>query len=117
LKRILLVDDDLAVLGMLSRALTSYDVMTAHDGTEALAKVADKPIDLLITDYFMPEMTGEELVMRLRAEQPNLKAIMISGHGDLLDRDVPEWWQQLPHLAKPFRLQVLRETVETVLRD
>jgi CheY-like chemotaxis protein len=115
-KKILLVDDDLSVLSMLSRALTSsYDVTTAHDGREALAVAVGKPLDLLITDYLMPEMTGDELIARLRVERPHLKALVITGHGDLLDREAPEWWHEIPHLAKPFRLNALRETIDGIL--
>ena len=59
-KRILLVDDDISVLQLLARALTSYDLTVAHDGQEALAVASGRPLDLLITDYLMPEMTGDD---------------------------------------------------------
>jgi CheY-like chemotaxis protein len=114
-KRILLVDDDVSVLSMLTRALTSYDLTVAHDGPEALAVANGRPVDLLITDYLMPAMTGDELIARLREQRPGLKCLVITGHGDLLDRESPDWWREVAHLAKPFRLQALREAVETIL--
>ncbi len=115
-KRILIVDDDRSVLEVLSRALsTAYDVAAARDGTEALAMVAGRPIDLLITDYLMPSMTGDELIVRLRDLCPGTKALMITGHGDLLDREAPDWWKNVDHLAKPFRIRALRETVASLL--
>ncbi len=114
-KRILLVDDDTSVLQMLARALTSYELTMAHDGQEALAVANGRPLDLLITDYLMPQMTGDELIARMREQRPDLKALVITGHGDVLDRDSPDWWRGVAHLAKPFRIQALRDAVETLL--
>jgi len=112
MKRILIVDDDAAVLEVLTRALSSlYDVSAAHDGPEALNLAGQQPVDLVITDYLMPIMTGDELIVRFREVQPEAKVLMITGHGDLLDREGPEWWREVRHLGKPFRIQVLRETV------
>lgn len=114
-KRILIVDDDTSVLQMLTRALTSYDLTVARDGQEALAVAHGRPLDLLITDYLMPEMTGDELIARMRAQRPDLKALVITGHGDVLDRESPDWWREVAHLAKPFRIQALRDAVENLL--
>jgi DNA-binding NtrC family response regulator len=116
-KRILLVDDDVSVLSMLTRALTSYDLTVAHDGAEALAVANGRPVDLLITDYLMPEMTGDELIARMREQRPGLKCLVITGHGDLLERESPDWWRDVAHLGKPFRIQALREAVEAILSD
>jgi CheY-like chemotaxis protein len=114
-KHILLVDDDHAIVQLLTRALKAYDVSVAHDGIEALALASDRQPDLLITDYSMPEMTGDELITRLREQQPSLKALIITGHGETLDRTSPDWWRRERHLAKPFRIEALREAVTTLL--
>ena len=116
MKTILIVDDDSSVLQMLARALDAYDLGVARDGYEALALAERHPaLDLLITDYLMPEMTGDELIARLRELRPNLKTLIITGHGDVLDREAPEWWRAEPHLAKPFRIQALRDAVAALL--
>ena len=115
-KRILVVDDDSSVLQMLTRALDAYELTLARDGMEALALAKMQPtLDLLITDYLMPEMTGDELIARIREQRPQLKALVITGHGDLLDRESPDWWRAEPHLSKPFRIQALRDAVETLI--
>ena len=115
-KRILVVDDDSSVLQMLTRALDSYELMVARDGVEALAlSKVHSTLDLLITDYLMPEMTGDELIARLREQRPHLKALVITGHGDLLDREAPDWWRVEPHLNKPFRVQALRDAVARLI--
>ena len=115
-KRILLVDDDSSVLHMLTRALGAYELALARDGVEALAVARQHPtIDLVITDYLMPEMTGDELIARIREHLPHMKALLITGHGDLLDRESPEWWTSEAHLSKPFRIKALRDAVETLI--
>ena len=117
-KKILVVDDDSSVLQMLTRALTSYDLTVARDGSEALLLAGRQVnLDLLITDYLMPKMTGDELIARMREQRPHLKALVITGHSDLLDRESPEWWKAEAHLAKPFRIQALRDKVELILNS
>lgn len=101
---------------MLTRALNTYDLAVARDGHEALAVAERQPtLDLVITDYLMPEMTGEELIARIREQRPNLKALVITGHGDVLDREAPAWWKSEPHLSKPFRIQALRDAVAALI--
>ena len=116
MKRILVVDDDSSVLKLVTLALSSYDLTIARDGHEALA-LADRQLgfDLLITDYLMPEMTGDELIARIREHRPHLKVLVITGHGDVLDREAPDWWKSQPHLDKPFRIQALLDAVEALL--
>ena len=115
MKHILVVDDDRSVLNMLTRALSAYDLTVARCGSEALLLAHQCEPDLLITDYLMPEMTGDELIARMRVLRPGLKALVITGHGDVLDRELPNWWQSEAHLAKPFRIQTLREIVTTLI--
>lgn len=68
--RILIVDDHPSTAATLARALSqlgsSVEVVSATNGKEALEKVKDKGVDILITDMIMPEMTGLELIEKLR---------------------------------------------------
>jgi CheY-like chemotaxis protein len=68
-QRILVVDDEAAIMDTLSYALTieGYDVVTAGNGPAALAAMHGKKPDLVICDYMMPEMTGAQLAMEMRA--------------------------------------------------
>ena len=68
MKHILVVDDDALMSALVQRALPDCHVTIAPDGETALAFVTPgQPLDLVITDYLMPSMTGAELVARLRA--------------------------------------------------
>src|SRR5215831_12262959 len=83
---ILAVDDDRAVLGFLDSTLTAagYEVLLADGGWNALQvyENAGSPIHLLLTDVIMPDLTGPVLAERLRALQPDLPVLFISGFHD-----------------------------------
>jgi two-component system response regulator (stage 0 sporulation protein F) len=114
-RRILLVDDDASVLAIAARTLNGYDVSIAHSGTEALAAARSGPFDLVITDYMMPVMTGDELLGRLRERQPDLKALILTGHAEILSCENPGWWKAEPHLGKPFTTDALRRAVAAIV--
>jgi CheY-like chemotaxis protein len=115
-KTILVVDDDRAVLDVIGRALDGYRVWLARDSDEGMHLASNLPtIDLLITDFMMPSMTGDELIGWLRAERPSLKALILTGHSDLLDQENPQWWAKEAHLPKPVELARLRAVVEELI--
>ncbi|HEX8385439.1 MAG TPA: response regulator transcription factor [Rubricoccaceae bacterium] len=55
---------------------------TAGSAEEVLGKLGDLDCDIVVTDYRLPGLSGAELVRRLRAERPDLPAVVISGHED-----------------------------------
>ena len=115
MKRILVVDDDSSILQLLRRALVDYDVTVARDGFEALAAAQQMgSVDLLITDYLMPSMIGDELIARVRKHQPHLQVLVVTGHHDILEREAAEWWKASAHLPKPFLPKTLREQVDVL---
>ena len=63
----------------------------------------------------MPGMTGDELIGRLRAQQPTLKALVITGHGDILEREHHDWWTTERHLSKPFHIAELTSAVNELI--
>jgi CheY-like chemotaxis protein len=116
LKRILVVDDDALTLQVIARALEGYEVTVARDGDEALRLAAPgSRIDLLITDYLMPTMMGDELLGLIRERRPSLKTLVITGHSEILERELQEWWAGQPHLTKPFTIAALRDTVTRLI--
>ena len=115
-KHILLVDDDGLMLSLIARALSDYHVTIARDGDEALHMAGPgTPIDLLITDYLMQTMTGDELLGRIREKRPTLKALIITGHSEILEHELPDWWKAEAHLAKPFSIVDLRNAVQRLI--
>jgi CheY-like chemotaxis protein len=113
---VLVVDDDSAIRLLLQEVLSraGYTVQVAADGKEALEAVKRRPVDLVITDLFMPEREGLETIRELVAGCPNLPVIAISGEGrDLLS--VAKLLGARAAVAKPFRGEELLRTVKEVL--
>jgi two-component system, NtrC family, response regulator AtoC len=85
-KTILFVDDETEARKIFSEVLSDmgYDVIIEPDGLSALTVIRQgAPIDLVITDYRMPDMDGLDLVTTLRKVQPSLPIIMMTAHGDI----------------------------------
>lgn len=79
---ILVVDDEEEIRTMLSRHLRyqGFEVTLAENGVEALKRLAEKKTDIVISDILMPEMTGVELLKKIRLDFPMTRSIMITGH-------------------------------------
>jgi PAS domain S-box-containing protein len=116
---ILLVEDEPAVREVAQEVLKrrGYTVLSASDATEALRIARDNAgrIDLVLTDVVMPGMTGPQLVERLRAEQPNLPALFMSGYtsDSVLRNEVATG--DASFLQKPFSTGVLAAKLRQVL--
>jgi DNA-binding NtrC family response regulator len=94
MSRILIVDDELAILHALQRLLRAVPCTYANmvfplqveiftSPKDALHRVAQTPFDLVLTDYRMPEMDGVALLTQVRAIQPDTARLILSGYADL----------------------------------
>jgi signal transduction histidine kinase len=80
---ILLVDDDSPNLDVLAAILSPpFKVHTAESGMAALGIVAEQPLDVIITDQRMPEMTGVELLEKVRATRPDIAGLVLTAYSD-----------------------------------
>jgi CheY-like chemotaxis protein len=111
---ILMIDDEDLLLTMGDMVLSSfgYKVLTANSGAKALEIFAAKSneIDLVITDLVMPQMSGRELIERLRRHSPQVKVICASGFVR-----PPSTEEEENYLQKPFASQDLLRKVKHVL--
>jgi len=82
---VLLVDDEIEFLAAMARTLDrrGIDVYTASCGEEALGRLRQQPVDVLVLDVRMPGLDGEALYDLVRREQPGLPVIMLTAHGTL----------------------------------
>lgn len=83
--RIVVVDDDQLVTSSLSGFFAlelEVDPLVFNRATEAAAYLARNDVDLIITDFLMPEMNGIELLARARESQPHVPRILLTGYAD-----------------------------------
>jgi len=118
--RVLIIEDDVQVADMLSRALepVGYDVKTALDGAEGLKFNRQNPADLIITDILLPGTGGIETIAELRRDYPEVKIIAISGGGRVSAEEHLKVASQMGAnltLAKPFTYTDLMNAVRTLL--
>ena len=115
--RILLVEDDSAVRQASAMFLVraGYQVNAVEGSQAAWEALQSLSYDLLITDNQMPEMSGLELVRKLRSAQLALPVIMASGGIDERDLTQNQWLQPAKVLPKPFTSAALLETVAEAL--
>ncbi len=97
---VLAVDDDGLVLTNTAAMLEDlgHQVLVATSGAEALALLAEHAVDLVITDYAMPQMTGLQLAREIEVRRPGLGVVLATGYAELPPGD----GEDIPRLAKPY---------------
>lgn len=120
MKRVLIVDDEAQMRGLLEDLLEDdYEVTTASNGAEAMQRLQEGGTELVITDLVMPTMNGIDLVMAVRKQYPALKIIAISGGGGISGRfdylPVANLVGAARVIRKPFALADMRTAVREVL--
>jgi two-component system, probable response regulator PhcQ len=115
---VLFVDDEPEILDSLRRTLRdeTYRILTTTSATDALRRIEEGTVDLLITDLDMPEMSGVELLHRVRVSRPDVVRILITGHASL-DSAIKAINDGEVHryLTKPWSKGELRETIRQAL--
>ena len=113
--KILVVEDDAAILANLSRflRLEGFEVFTARNGAEGLSAVGAHRPDLVLSDLLMPEMDGETLLAALRADasSSDLPVIFLTASADRAERDAKLQLGASDYLVKPLDLQDLLAAV------
>lgn len=115
---ILVVDDEPNLRRVLGAVLArdGYRVLVASGGREAvkLAK-ENEQIDLLVTDFLMPDLSGLEVLSAVRQKHPGLRALLISGHGTVRSAVDAMRLGAFDFLTKPFDVEQVRATVKRAL--
>ncbi len=114
---ILVVDDDPEIVSFLRRGLIyeGYNVDTAGDGTEALAKAREREPDLVVLDIMMPGIDGLEVSQRLRSAS-DVPILMLTAKGTVADRVTGLESGADDYLVKPFAFDELLARVRALLR-
>ena len=110
-RHILVVDDDALVCETVTMILQidGHLVDSASSGAQALALFQPGKFDLIITDFFMPTMTGEKLAAAIKTRSPSQPVVMLTAYPEKLSRENPQTVDLL--IGKPFEINALRDAV------
>jgi two-component system cell cycle sensor histidine kinase/response regulator CckA len=117
--RILVVDDEISVRQLTTEMLirAGFEVDNVADGAAGWEALQAKRYDLVITDNFMPKVTGIEMVKRVHAANMQLPIIMATAICPQEEFILHPWLRSIPTLLKPFRAAELLFTVKKVLSE
>ncbi len=119
--RILIIDDDPALLASLAEMLTirlwRIEVDTCDQPSTAVALATARPYDLILCDCWMPDMNGLDLLPQLRQAAPHTTILMMSGSLNEVVRQTALACGARDVLAKPFDRETLALTLKAALKD
>jgi CheY-like chemotaxis protein len=119
IRKVLVVDDDPVVGRSFDRVLSGkgYAVITARDGNEALNKLSNENYDVVFTDIRMPGMSGLEVAERVKASQPWLPVVIVTGYGTDANEARARAAGVSGFLHKPLSPEMIEGSAEKALRE
>lgn len=113
---VLIVDDNPNMSALLVEMLEalSYDALVASDGREALSMIGERDFSMVITDFRMPNMSGIELLNKIKEHRPDLPVAIISGY-NIEEIDDKELVQKADgFLGKPFMISEIENLLSSL---
>jgi DNA-binding response OmpR family regulator len=113
--RVLVIEDNVGLRDYLRLALESeaHEVLTARNGQEALGYLNGHPVDVVLTDLFMPEMDGIEVIATLRKQFPGVRVVAMSGRPGVDYLTVARELGVANTLRKPFEIEELLSALKS----
>ena len=116
---LLFIDDEPDIVSSLKRSFRrGFNVITATSGSEGIEIIKSQPVDLIISDQRMPDITGDQVLAIAKEVQPDAVRILLTGYSDIeaLTNCVNEA-QIYKYLTKPWEPEQLRLTVVRALES
>lgn len=112
-RRLLIVDDEVDMLDFLDRVFRrEYEVVRAQSVEEAVRRLDDGPLDVIVTDRRMPRRSGLELLEIASQRHPNAVRVLLTGYADsLVDEKVAQWRLVDAWVSKPIDSAALKESI------
>ena len=116
--RILAVEDEPAILRMLERGLigAGHQVITASNGEDGAILATEESVDIVLLDISLPELSGHEVLSRIRARRPELPVLMLTARDDLDNKVRALDGGADDYLTKPFAFDELLARIRALTR-
>lgn len=117
--RLLVVDDESIVGKRLKQVFSKigFEVETYTEAAPAMAAMAKKPFDIVVTDLKMDGMDGMEVLKQVRGMNPRTQVIIITGYASPETAELAQQQGVFEFLAKPFRLDELKQVIYRALEQ
>ncbi len=121
MKRVLIVDDEEDLTWSIAKHLkkdsAKYELFTVNSGKEALDILSQVPVDLVLSDIRMPEISGMDLLLEIREKYPTTKVIIMTAYGSSEIQNEANARGCFRYIEKPFEMQDLRKLVMDGVQD
>jgi DNA-binding NtrC family response regulator len=97
--------------------MQGYDVTTVNSGLKALDLIKDEKIDIIFTDYKMPEFNGLELLAAVKQSNPEIEVIIVTGYGSMESAIQAMKFGSYDYLQKPFKLDHLKLIIDRIIEE
>jgi len=116
-ERILIVDDEVRIARFIELELKyeGYEVLVRYNGREGLGALKDQSFDLVILDVMMPDLSGIEVLRRIR-QTSDIPVIMLTAKGETLDKVMGLDFGADDYLTKPFEIEELLARIRSAIR-
>lgn len=118
MKRILVAEDNRLILETVAHSLSreGYEIIKAEDGRDCMAKLETNDVDLIITDLYMPNLNGLEVISKLNSEQKSVIPIMVLSAAGAEENVLKAFDMGADdYMVKPFSLIELNVRVKKLL--
>ena len=117
--RLLVVDDEAIVGKRLKQVFSKigFEIETFTDAPSAMAAMAEKAFDVVVTDLKMDGMDGMEVLRRVRSMNPRTQVIIITGYASPETAELAQQQGVFEFLAKPFRLDELKQVIFRAIEE
>lgn len=117
-KKILLVEDSAELCKLWEKLFRNlnYEFAYCLNGLEAVRKLeTEEDFDLIISDYYLPDTNGLELIERIREMRPGIPCVMVTGSRETVVQDKLESMENTRFLSKPIRFAALESEIRKLL--
>jgi DNA-binding response OmpR family regulator len=116
--RILLIEDDPAIVRVLERGLHSHghQVVSVYNGEDGILLASDESVEFVLLDIALPGLDGHQVLSGIRARRPGLPVLMLTARDDLENKVNALHSGADDYLTKPFAFEELRARIDAVIR-